>query len=166
MLSDPTGLEVQRVGDFLLPDHRGTMFRLSDALRAPPVVVTFFRGHWCPYCRRYLAKLQKHLTLFRQLGATVVAISPEPAGTSAGLARQLGLAFPILSDADGRVIEQFGVRNRFSAAMTLLPHPAVFILDGKGAIRYRSVDRNYKRRTTMRTILNQLQALPLHAQPA
>lgn len=167
MLNGSFGFDPERVGDFLLRNHRGGMFRLSEALRAPPVVVVFVRGHWCPYCRRYLSKLQRHLPAFAQRGATVVAISPEPPATSAALARQLGLEFDILSDADGRVIELFNVRNRFSAAMTLLPHAAVFVLDAGGVIRFRAVDRNYKRRTTMRTILNQLPThLPLARQPA
>jgi peroxiredoxin len=159
MVPDPMIAEPQRVADFLLPDHRGRMFRLSNALLHAPLIVVFFRGHWCPYCRRYLTKLQAHLRQFQQRGAQLIAISPEPPNTSAALASQLGLSFPILSDADGRVIELFCVRNRFSAAMTLLPHASVFVLGSDGRIGFRSVDRNYKKRTTMRTILSALRPL-------
>src|SRR5262245_13840760 len=36
---------------FLLPDHTGRLVSLEDLLAEGPVVVTFARGHWCPYCK-------------------------------------------------------------------------------------------------------------------
>lgn len=89
----------------------------------------------------------------------VVAISPEPVRTSADLARRCGLGFLLLSDVDGRVMDQFGVRNGFAAATSLLPHPAVLIFDSDLQLRFRSVDRNYKKRTTLSTIYNALATL-------
>ena len=133
---------------------RGAEFRLRDPLAAgaTPVVVVFFRGHWCPYCRRYLAKLQAHWPRFAERRVRVVAISPEPPATSRMLVEQLGLAFPVLADTAGTVIDAYGTRNGFGSARVLLPHPSVFVVEGDGRVRFRSVDRNYKKRTTMRTI--------------
>jgi peroxiredoxin len=142
--------------DFALPDHMGRTFRLNARRGKGPSVIVFYRGHWCPYCRRYLAKLQSHLDVFRQLGAEVVAISPEPPATSAMLARELSLGFPLLSDSRGEVIDRYGARNAFTSASTVLPHATVVIVDAHGFVRFKSVDRNYKKRTTMRTILNAL----------
>ena len=142
--------------DFALPDHLGGRFVLRQALEARrgPLVIVFYRGHWCPYCRRYLTKLQSHWPRFQSLGAaTLAVISPEPPATSRALAVELELSLPILADTNGEVIGRYGTRNGFTAARALLPHASVFILDRTGAVRFRSIDRNYKKRTTMRTIL-------------
>ena len=139
--------------DFDLPDHRGGTVRLYDRLGPGGLVLVFVRGHWCPYCRRYLAKLQTNLPRIRAAGADLLAVSPEPPATSAAFAAELDLGFPILSDADGQVINRFGTRNGYMGGGSVLPHPSVFVIDAGGAIRFRSIDRNYKKRTTVRTIL-------------
>ncbi len=167
--TDPTGMGASpipagvgmmpRAPDFELPDAAGGSVRLRDQLGGGGVILVFYRGHWCPYCRRYLTKLQGASPRFDQRGARLLAISPEPPATSAALAAELGLTFPLLSDVEGRVIDFYGTRNGFSAARTLLPHPAVFILDGGGSIRFRGLDRNYRKRTTLGTIFRQLDAI-------
>ena len=145
--------------DFALPDHAGRTFRLSLRRGIRPTVIIFYRGHWCPYCRRYLAKLQLHREAFAQLRAQVVAISPEPIATSAMLARELALDYPLLSDSRGEVIDRYGARNTFTSATTVLPHATVVVVDADGIVRFKSVDRNFKKRTTMRTILNALREI-------
>lgn len=142
--------------DFDLPDQAGGSFRLSDRTGVGNTVVVFFRGHWCPYCRRYLTKLQANVTRFADYNAALVAISPEPTGHGRRLVEELALAFPVLSDGGCTTIERYGVRNAFLSGSTILPHPAVFLVDDARQVRFRSVDRNYKKRTTMRTIFGAL----------
>src|SRR5215207_5633019 len=145
-----------RAPDFSLPDQDGNTVRLYEQLAGGPLLVVFFRGHWCPYCRRYLGKLRDHWPRLRERGARVIAISPEPPATSRVLAAELALPFPVLSDADGRVIDAFGTRNGFASARAVLPHASVFLVDTGGVVRAHSIDRNYKKRTTVRTILGWL----------
>jgi peroxiredoxin len=144
----------QAAPDFVLPDHRGGQFHLHGSSRTGPIVIVFYRGHWCPYCRRYLAKLQANHGRLVQQGVALVAISPEPQQTSCGLAVELGIEFPLLSDTSGEVIDRYNTRSGFSAGRILLPHASLFIVGGDGALRYKSIDRNYKRRTTMHTIFS------------
>jgi len=144
---------------FELPDAQGRIFSLDSRRSTGPTIVIFFRGHWCPYCRRYLSKVQAHLPRLRQVcDVTVVAISNEPAHTSAALAKELELTFPILCDATGATVDQFGVRNGFRAAASLV-HPSIFIFDDQLRLQFMSIDRNYKARTTMRTLLKELEAI-------
>lgn len=145
--------------DFTLPDHKGRTFALSGHLGPRGAVVVFYRGHWCPYCRRYLAKLARAHPQFAQRGAVLVAISPEPWATSAALAAELGLPFPLLSDSEGRVIDSYGVRNGFTTATTLLPHPAVFVLKADRSVHFKSIDRNYRRRTPIPALFRALDEL-------
>jgi peroxiredoxin len=151
--------------DFTLPTHAGGALTLSDSVGPLGAVLVFFRGHWCPYCRRYLGKVQANYARFVERGATVIGVSPEPAATSAGLARELGLAFPLCSDADCAVIERYGVRNNFAGAAPFLPHPAVVVMGADRAVQFKSVDRNYKRRTPVPSLfraLDQIEAAGRH----
>jgi len=150
---------VQTAPDFLLEDQTGQPVHLAELLGAGPIVLIFYRGHWCPYCRRYLAKIQEHLPQLTLPDARLLAISPEPATSSRALADQLQLTFSLLSDYSGHAIRSYGVRNAFLGHASILPHPAVFVLDGEGAIRFRSIDRNFKKRTTVRAILRALDTL-------
>ena len=95
--------------DFILPDTGGNAVRLYSLLRAGHVVVVFCHGNWCPYCDLHLRGFQRRLAELRELGAQVVAISPELADDllSAQIKRQLAL--PMLSDDGDKVIRQFGL---------------------------------------------------------
>lgn len=141
---------------FALPDHRGGMFALAEGPQATVTVLVFYRGHWCPYCRRYLTKLSANGSRFKERGVRMAAVSPEPMATTQSFARDLDVPFPLLSDVEGQVIARYGTRNGRLGVGNHLPHPAVFIIDTDGAIRFRSIDRNYKKRTTLRTIFRVL----------
>jgi len=142
--------------DFRLSDCTGKIVEPAKDFSSAPIVVIFYRGHWCPYCRRYLAKVQTHLPRLTEYAAQVLAISPEPPTTTSAMVKELSLSFPLLSDTDGSVIDRFNVRNRFTSAATHVPHPAVFVFDANKQLRFSSIDRNYKKRTTIRTLVGVL----------
>jgi peroxiredoxin len=144
---------LQRAPSLSLPDDTSATIDLDSLWRDSPLMLVFYRGHWCPYCRRYLCKLQLNLEKFLARGIAVAAISPEPPSLSAGLRAELGLKFRLLSDTDGTAIGAFGTRNSFTSAKTLTPHPAVFLIATSGEIVFRTIDRNYKKRSTMRSLL-------------
>src|SRR5262245_7890458 len=93
-----------KVGDamprFVLPDETGRMVTLADLLARGPAVVTFHRGHWCPYCRlsiRTLAQAQEEIAA---RGGSMVAIVPERRQFAAEMKAEAGAGFPILIDMD------------------------------------------------------------------
>ena len=141
---------------FSLPDDQGNEFFLQSRRHVGATVLVFIRGHWCPYCRRYLSKLQANYYRFVERNVALIAIGPEPVQTARGLVRDLALSFPVLADVDGRVIDLFGTRNGLSSVKTLVPHPAVVIIDAELSVRFKSIDRNYKKRTTIRNIFQVL----------
>ena len=162
---------------FMLPDDGGRLVSLADLLAKGPAVVTFHRGHWCPYCRISINTLAQAQPKLAALGAQMVAIMPDRAEFSAEMKRESQAAFPILFDADNgyamslnlavwigdemeELMRKFG--NDLSAyqgndAWTL-PIPASFVVGGDGRIAARFVDPDFRRRMTVEELLVALDA--------
>jgi peroxiredoxin len=95
---------------FVLKDPGGKSVSASELLAQGPLVVSFYRGVWCPYCNMELQALQEALPAFRELGANLVAISPQNAVNSRKSVRNNGLEFAILSDPGNETAAAFGLR--------------------------------------------------------
>jgi peroxiredoxin len=105
---------------FTLNDPDGQPVGSAELLRKGPLVLSFYRGVWCPYCNMELQALEAARPAFEQLGATLVAISPQTAPNSRKSARQNSLGFPILSDAGGEVGAAFGLRFQLPDTLVAL----------------------------------------------
>jgi peroxiredoxin len=90
----------ERLPEFILPDEDGRLVSLSSLLRAGPAVISFNRGHWCPYCKLDLRSLAAVHGEIKKLNAQVVSIMPDTAVFTESYARKNDLPFPILSDID------------------------------------------------------------------
>src|SRR5262249_37839816 len=87
----------EEVPPFVLPDEDGHLISLKDLMAQGPAVVTFHRGHWCPYCRISINTLAKAQPLIEGLGARMVAIVPDRQPFAAEMKTDSGVKFPILS---------------------------------------------------------------------
>ncbi|MBI2301250.1 MAG: AhpC/TSA family protein [Armatimonadetes bacterium] len=164
---------------FKLPDATGKKVNSADLLRSGPLVVTFYRGGWCPYCNTALHYLQKELPKFQAAGTTLVAISPQLPDKSLSLAEKQALTFPVLTDAGNRVARKFGIvfelapelRERYKGfgadlsqwngdSSYTLPLPATYVVDRLGILRWRFVDTDYTKRAEPADVLSALAALP------
>jgi len=153
----------QSAPGFALPDAYGREVSLKKLLAQGPVVVSFYRGEWCPYCGIQLHSLQEALPRMQELGATLVAISPEKPDHGVVATEKHKLTFPVLSDFGNKLARRFGIvfhvseqqkefsKNVFKNDIALrngedsyeLPVPATFVIDGKGVIRFAHVDADY-----------------------
>jgi peroxiredoxin len=87
-----------RAPHFTLPRSTGGVMSLAGAIKDGPVVLSFYRGGWCPYCNLELRALQKALPDFTALGASLIAASPQTPDQSLSTAEKNNLAFAVLSD--------------------------------------------------------------------
>ena len=94
---------------FALPDASGKQVRSADLLAIGPLVISFFRGRWCPYCVTELETWRELYEDVRRRGALFIAISPQTVRQNAFTAQQHSLPFPLLSDPGCTVAEQFGI---------------------------------------------------------
>lgn len=146
----------QQAPDFSVTDTTGRPFTLSTLFGAGAIVLVFYRGHWCPFCRRQMTRLQANLAEIQARGATLLALSIDEPVLGRALADELGLAFTLLSSPDSSVIDLYGIRNRLLGVKSGVPHPAVFVMDPGGIVRFREVRHNYRRRVSPSRILRWL----------
>ncbi|MGH9537959.1 MAG: peroxiredoxin-like family protein [Terriglobales bacterium] len=150
---------------FELSDQAGKAISSADLLSKGPLVISFFRGRWCPFCVGQLEAMNLILPQIEHAGAALLAISPQTVQQSFFMVDQHKLGFPLLSDAGNQVARQFGLVYRVPdeqqaiyrrAFINLpfangddsweLPIPATFILDGDGTVLYASANEDYTER--------------------
>lgn len=150
---------------FTLKDPEGHPVSSVELLGRGPLVISFYRGVWCPYCNMELQALQNALPDFQALGASLIAISPQTSVNSRKSVRQNKLDFPILSDTNNDVASAFGLRfalpdylielyKRLRNDLPLfngdaswtLPMPARYVIAPDGRILYAEINPDYTRR--------------------
>lgn len=89
--------------DFTLPDQNGVPVHLSEALRAGPVILTFYRGAWCPFCMIALRGLQRIAARAAGIPARILAVAPQDVATAQQVAQTHGLSYALLSDTGAAV---------------------------------------------------------------
>lgn len=169
----------ERAPEFTLPNMRGELVTLSTLLQEGSVVLSFYRGAWCPFCNIELRALQKALPELRAKGATVVAVSPEQPDYSMPLAKREAIQFEVLSDHANALARQFGIvfplqgellrisRDVFGVDLPKfngdesweLPIPATYLIDREGVIRLAFVDPEFRNRLDPAMILDALDSL-------
>src|SRR5260370_1108910 len=114
LIASGAASRARKAGDiapsFSLKDPEGNVVSSNELLKKGPLVVSFYRGVWCPYCNMELQALEAAKTQFDKYGASLLAISPQTAPNSRKSMRQNKLTFPILSDVKGKVGAAFGLR--------------------------------------------------------
>jgi peroxiredoxin len=151
--------------EFTLTDSDGKPVSSRELLARGPLVISFYRGVWCPYCNLELQALQAALPGIAARGASLVAISPQTAANSRKSQRDNKLDFPILSDAKSEVANAFGVRFALQDYLIelykgfkndlptsnddpswVLPMPARYVIGTDGMIAYAEVNPDYTQR--------------------
>jgi peroxiredoxin len=110
----------ERAPSFALDDQNGTMVSSEELLARGPLVVSFYRGTWCPYCNEEIAALSEAYDAIRAEGASLVAVTPQSTASAASYRETHPVPFPILVDTDARIAERFGLAYTYSAALKTL----------------------------------------------
>jgi peroxiredoxin len=161
---------------FSLKDAEGNVVNSADLLKRGPLVLSFYRGVWCPYCNIELQALEAVKPEFERYGASLIAISPQTAPNSRKSVRQNKLSFPILSDVKGKVGAAFGLRFNLPDYLVelykqlkndlpnfnddpgwTLPMPARYVVGRDGVILYSEVNPDYTRRPEPQDMIPVLQ---------
>jgi peroxiredoxin len=163
--------------EFVLPDQHGHLVTLDALTQNGPAVIAFHRGHWCPYCRINAEALVAIQSDIKNMGADLVAITPEIERFGAELAGGNGSGLRVLSDINNGYALllnlAFFVGEEKRQAMTAagwditqyqgdddwtLPIPATFVVGQDRIVKARFIDPDYRRRAGLEDILAALKA--------
>ena len=140
--------------NFTLKNALNESVTLYDELKNCPVVLTWYRGGWCPYCNITLHALQEKLPEFKNEGATLLALTPELPDNSLSTSEKNNLEFAVLSDLKNTIGKEYGVvytltddvATIYNAGFGLnnvngdtsneLPLAATYVIDTNGIITY------------------------------
>jgi peroxiredoxin len=154
-----------RAPQFQLKDQNGNEISSADLLAKGPLVVTFYRGVWCPYCNLELQAINEIIPKIEALGANVVAISPQTSVNSRKSVRDNQLRFPVLSDVQNQTAAAFGLRFELPDYLVelykklrndlpafngdpswTLPMPARYVIGENGVVMYSEINPDYTHR--------------------
>ena len=165
--------------NFTLKNALNKSVTLYDELKKGPIVLTWYRGGWCPYCNITLHYLQEKLPEFKKAGATLLALTPELPDNSLSTSEKNNLEFTVLSDVDNTIGKNYGiiftlteeVASIYNNAFDLnsyngnksneLPLAATYVIDTNGIIKYAFLNADYRERAEVTEILTALTNLKL-----
>ena len=170
------------VGDVIpaieLPNATGDRISVQTLLKQGPLVISFYRGGWCPYCNLELRALQQVLPEIQALGAQLVAISPETPDSSLTTQAKNDLSFQVLSDVRNQVAADFGLVFTLPEVLRpiyegfgidipahngdstfVLPLPATYVVQSDGVIAHAFINADYTQRMEPQDLLTVLRSL-------
>ncbi len=164
--------------DLTLPNAKGGTLQLAELLKRGPVVLSFYRGGWCPFCNLEFKALQDRLPEMKALGATLIGISPETPDNSLSTMEKHQLQFDVLSDVGNKVARDYGLVMTLDEKMRPLysewgidlpasngddsfelPVPATYVINTNGVVRAAHVDKDYTKRMEPEDIIAALREL-------
>ena len=184
-IAERTLTEGDELPQINLPNAVGKSINVNSMLKEGPVVISFYRGAWCPYCNLELKALQQALPEIKALDAQLIAISPNTPDNSISSIEKHGLEFEVLTDAGNKIAKEF--RLVFNLAEELrpiykqfnfdipkfngdeswdLPIPATYIVNTDGKIVYAFVNADYTKRMEPTEIISKLKELTAQKQQA
>jgi peroxiredoxin len=163
--------------DLVLPDWQGRLTSLSALCHDGPIVLSFHRGLWCPWCVEELASWRAAQPALQQAGCRLVAVTPETGGRAAAMAQLTGGEAQVLCDVDfgastaldlayhlgGDLMREFAdagldLAAHYGAASGILPIPATFVIEVGLRVRFAHVDVDYRRRADPAAVLASLRS--------
>ncbi|MGB4843927.1 MAG: peroxiredoxin family protein [Ferruginibacter sp.] len=172
----PEGLKVgDKAPEFTAKDQDGKSISLKETLKNGPVVMLFYRGQWCPYCNKQLSHYSDSLTLLKEKGATVLAVTPETDENVKKTISKTKASFSVLEDEGLTIMKSYKVSFAVDEKTVTrykgygidfdkangsnganLPVPATYIIGKDGLIKYVFFNTDYKKRASVQDILNNL----------
>ena len=162
--------------EFVLPDVEGGFALSSELLKPGPLVISFYRGQWCPFCSAAVEAMSAATPAIAAAGATVIGVSPELGHLSFAESRKRGLNFRMLNDLDNGLALQCGLLFRltdeiirdyradgldlakvYGNSSWFLPIPASFIVLPNGNVSRAYVNPDFRYRMDPEDILQAIE---------
>ena len=159
--------------NFEVISHNGELLNLKELSKKGPVILTFYRGEWCPHCNLYMASLQDSLHLIEELNGTIIAITPENFENIDKTLAKSAAKFHVVYDRNHKIMDNYKVSYKMAMAKhamyvtagininknsgnedRMLPVPATYIIDQNQKIIGAHFDEDYTQRMPIKDILS------------
>lgn len=155
-------------------DQFNTVISSSEILKDKKILLLFYRGNWCPYCKKHLASLQDNLEEFTKKGVYVIVVTPEKIEKVKQTTKKFKSTFSIIHDVDNKIMNDYkvafdvnkeNVPNYFEFTLKkvrdynesdVLPVPATYLIDTNHKISYVHYDPDYKNRSNLKDLLEEI----------
>lgn len=163
--------------EFSAKDHTGNKLVLKELLESGPVVLTFYRGEWCPHCNNYMMNLQDSIELIQSYHATILAVTPESDVYIDESIDKTGADFAIIWDENHQIMDDYKVTFKLGGTKNMaykvaginvteasgsdhrmLPVPATYVIGTDGKIKGGFFNEDYTLRMPVRDILAVLES--------
>lgn len=165
--------EGDKAPNFTLPNATGQQISLTDKTKNGYVIITWYRGGWCPYCNLTLAAWQDILPEIQTEHIELIAISPELPDSTLSTKEKNELAFEVVSDVGNKVAKEYGIvfpldpsiREAYKSmglekyngdASYTLPLAATYVINSENEIVYAFLDADYKKRAEPKEVLQKI----------
>ncbi len=148
-------------------DQYGRSIKTTELLPDQKILLIFYRGNWCPHCKKHLAKLQDNIEELSDKNVKVLVVTPEKVEKTKETSKNWNASYSILHDANNEIMEAYhvafevnpsNVPNYFEAVSKMvaenngadnmvLPVPATYLIGNDGKIMYVQFDPDYKNRS-------------------
>ena len=151
------------VVDFAAADDEGRPFDLAS-LRGTPVLLKFFRGHWCPYCTAELRRWAELGPALDARGIRVVTVCADTAEQIRAGRGKHGLRAVMVPDPTLAITDRYNLRSPRNFApkpgvVIPLPIPTTILVDASGTVRWIDQATDYMRRSDPERVLAVIGAL-------
>jgi len=174
---DNEHLEVgEKAPEIIGVDQNGLKINSTETLKYNKILLVFYRGNWCPHCKKHLGSLQEHLNEFIEKGVYVMVVTPETVERTKETAEMWHSNFSIIHDANNKIMKDYKVEFEVNKENVpsyygfvsksvaeynvknnnVLPVPATYMIDQNGNISYVQYDPDYKNRSDFSEILKSL----------
>lgn len=154
-------------------DQFGNAINSETILKDQKILLLFYRGNWCPFCRKHLKELQDNLEALKAKGYYVLVVSPEKMEKTKETSEMVDATFSILHDANSKIMNDYKVAFQVNEMNVLayldatkakiaeyndvgndnLPVPATYIIGKDGKIAFVHYDPDYKKRFDIKEII-------------
>lgn len=168
----------KKIPDFSLMDERGVIIPIKKLYSKKPVVLTFYRGGWCPYCLLELKAYEALKSEFDEAGAIIIALVPDEWKEIRKTKGKYNLSFDIFRDKNNNIAKRIGLAFKVDAETLKyykkfgidlkkyqgndnneLPMPGTYVIDTKGVIRFAFADPDYKKRAEPGKVLDVVKSI-------
>ena len=157
-------------------DQNGKVINSKEILENEKILLVFYRGNWCPHCKKHLGELEKNLSALKEKGVFVLVVTPESEEKTRETQEKFKTSFSIVHDSGNQIMKDYkvafevnkvNVPNYYDKVTELvneynsetdkvLPVPATYLIGTDGKIEYIHYDPNYKNRSDISEIVNTL----------